>query len=215
MAALGTREARRSTRPSPADRFDAMLVECLEWEQADATKRSSGSSGSGSGSGGGHSARKEAKGVSSRRKDGGPKEGGDSSSSDSSSSRSTTTRSNSGSSDSSRGGGGGQSVPWGGVWGLDAAIEQNDQLPVAPGSANAGGSGGGSGGGDDDDPRHGGRALAGGDARLQEVMAGALAGVRSRAVVDALRVCYLKYSPLRLGGDLIFILLKRVREAGL
>ena len=30
---------------------------------------------------------------------------------------------------------------------------------------------------------------------------------------EALRVCYLRYSPLRLGLDLTFSLLKRVREA--
>ena len=38
----------------------------------------------------------------------------------------------------------------------------------------------------------------------------AFAGSRCAQISDALRVCYLEYSPLRLGGDLIFKLLKRI-----
>ena len=51
------------------------------------------------------------------------------------------------------------------------------------------------------------------DGRLREVMAGALVGARCPTMVGALRVCYLRYSSLRLGLDLTFSLLKRVREA--
>ena len=51
------------------------------------------------------------------------------------------------------------------------------------------------------------------DGRLLQVLKGSFAGARCQPVADALRVCYLEYSPLRLGGDLIFKLLKRVVAA--
>jgi len=50
----------------------------------------------------------------------------------------------------------------------------------------------------------------GDDNRLLQVLKGALVGARCAPVVDALKMCYLDYSPLRLGGDIIFKLLKRV-----
>jgi len=49
-----------------------------------------------------------------------------------------------------------------------------------------------------------------GDDRMLLVLKGAFAGSRCAQISDALRVCYLEYSPLRLGGDLIFKLLKRI-----
>ena len=48
------------------------------------------------------------------------------------------------------------------------------------------------------------------DTRMLQVLKGSFAGARCRPIADALRVCYLEYSPLRLGGDVIFKLLKRV-----
>lgn len=48
------------------------------------------------------------------------------------------------------------------------------------------------------------------DDRLLQVLTGALVGSRCEPVVDALKMCYLDYSPLRLGGDIIYKLLKRV-----
>ena len=75
-------------------------------------------------------------------------------------------------------------VAWGSVWGLEDAINDRSE----------------------DQTRSG-------DGRLREVMAGALVGARCPTMVGALRVCYLRYSPLRLGLDLTFSLLKRVREA--
>lgn len=48
------------------------------------------------------------------------------------------------------------------------------------------------------------------DSRLLKVLQGSFAGARCQPVVSALRECYLEYSALRLGGDLIFKLLKRV-----
>jgi len=50
----------------------------------------------------------------------------------------------------------------------------------------------------------------GDDNRMLQVLKGALVGARCAPVVDALKMCYLEYSPLRLGGDIIFKLLKRV-----
>ena len=49
-----------------------------------------------------------------------------------------------------------------------------------------------------------------GEDRMLQVLKGSFAGARCQPVADALRICYLEYSPLRLGGDLIFKLLKRV-----
>ena len=49
-----------------------------------------------------------------------------------------------------------------------------------------------------------------GESRMLQVLQGAFVGARCQPVADALRVGYLEYSPLRLGGDLIFKLLKRV-----
>jgi Ca2+-binding EF-hand superfamily protein len=48
------------------------------------------------------------------------------------------------------------------------------------------------------------------DGRMLQVLKGSFAGARCQPIADALRVCYLEYSPLRLGGDVIFKLLKRV-----
>ena len=53
------------------------------------------------------------------------------------------------------------------------------------------------------------------DDRMLQVLVGSFAGARCPPVADALRVCYLEYSALRLGGDLIFKLLKRVVGAQL
>ena len=49
-----------------------------------------------------------------------------------------------------------------------------------------------------------------GEDRMLQVLRGSFAGARCQPVADALRICYLEYSPLRLGGDVIFKLLKRV-----
>lgn len=46
--------------------------------------------------------------------------------------------------------------------------------------------------------------------RLRSVLAGCFAGAREAAVVRALRTLYEDHAPLRLGGDLIFGLMKRV-----
>jgi hypothetical protein len=54
-------------------------------------------------------------------------------------------------------------------------------------------------------------ASAGGD-RLTLVLLGTFAGGHCEAVVEALRVCYEDYSPLRFGGDLIFRVLTSVVE---
>lgn len=48
------------------------------------------------------------------------------------------------------------------------------------------------------------------DGRLLQVLKGSLVGARCEPVVEALKMCYLDYSPLRLGGDIIFKLLKRI-----
>lgn len=48
------------------------------------------------------------------------------------------------------------------------------------------------------------------DNRLLQVLKGSLVGARCQPVVEALKMCYLEYSPLRLGGDIIFKLLKGV-----
>jgi len=48
------------------------------------------------------------------------------------------------------------------------------------------------------------------DGRLLQVLKGSLVGARCEPVVEALKMCYLEYSPLRLGGDIIFKLLTRV-----
>ena len=48
------------------------------------------------------------------------------------------------------------------------------------------------------------------EGRLLKVLKGALVGARCEPVVDALKMVYLDYSPLRLGGDIIFSLLKRI-----
>jgi len=48
------------------------------------------------------------------------------------------------------------------------------------------------------------------DGRLLQVLKGSLVGARCEPVVEALKMCYLDYSPLRLGGDIIFKLLTRV-----
>lgn len=52
--------------------------------------------------------------------------------------------------------------------------------------------------------------VSGEDGRMLQVLKGSFAGARCQPIADALRVCYLDYSPLRLGGDLIFKLLRRV-----
>ena len=54
-----------------------------------------------------------------------------------------------------------------------------------------------------------------GEDRMLQVLKGSFVGARCQPVADALRVCYLEYSPLRFGGDLIFKLLKRVVESQL
>jgi len=48
------------------------------------------------------------------------------------------------------------------------------------------------------------------DSRMLQVLKGSLVGARIEPVVEALKMCYLDYSPIRLGGDVIFKLLKRV-----
>jgi len=48
------------------------------------------------------------------------------------------------------------------------------------------------------------------DDRFVRVLKGALDGASVEPLTSALRVCYLEYTPLRLGGDLIFKTLKRV-----
>jgi len=48
------------------------------------------------------------------------------------------------------------------------------------------------------------------DGRLLQVLKGSLIGARCKPLVEALKMCYLEYSPLRLGGDIIFKLLKQV-----
>jgi len=48
------------------------------------------------------------------------------------------------------------------------------------------------------------------EGRLLQVLKGTLVGARCGPVVDALKMCYLDYSPLRLGGDIIFKLLGRI-----
>ena len=48
------------------------------------------------------------------------------------------------------------------------------------------------------------------EGRLLQVLRGSLRGANCPPVADALRMCYADYSPLRLGGDVIFKLLKRV-----
>jgi len=48
------------------------------------------------------------------------------------------------------------------------------------------------------------------EGRLTQVLLGTFAGARCEPVASALRLCYEEYSPLRMGGDLIFQLLKRV-----
>jgi len=48
------------------------------------------------------------------------------------------------------------------------------------------------------------------EGRLLQVLKGALVGASCDPVVEALKMCYLDYSPLRLGGDVIFKLLGRV-----
>lgn len=44
--------------------------------------------------------------------------------------------------------------------------------------------------------------------RLAEVLDGCFAGARNPSVVRALRILYTDYRPLRMGGDLIFKLMK-------
>jgi len=51
------------------------------------------------------------------------------------------------------------------------------------------------------------------DGRLLQVLKGSFAGARCEPVAEALKQVYIEYSPLRLGGDLIFKLLKRVVAA--
>ena len=53
------------------------------------------------------------------------------------------------------------------------------------------------------------------DGRLLQVLKGSFAGARCEPVAEALKQVYIEYSPLRLGGDLIFKLLKRVVSANL
>jgi len=48
------------------------------------------------------------------------------------------------------------------------------------------------------------------DSRLLQVLKGSLVGVHCEPVLEALKMCYLEYSPLRFGGDVIFKLLKQV-----
>jgi len=48
------------------------------------------------------------------------------------------------------------------------------------------------------------------DSRLLQVLKGSLVGIHCEPIVDALKMCYLDYSPLRLAGDVIFKLLKKV-----
>ena len=49
--------------------------------------------------------------------------------------------------------------------------------------------------------------------RLMRVLRGSFIGARSKPIADALRHCYVEYSPLRVGGDVIFQVLKRVMAA--
>lgn len=53
------------------------------------------------------------------------------------------------------------------------------------------------------------------ESRLLQVLKGALVGARCDPLVEALKMCYLDYSPLRLGGDVIFKLLGRVVQTQL
>jgi len=48
------------------------------------------------------------------------------------------------------------------------------------------------------------------EGRMLQVLKGSLVGARCEPVVEALKMCYLEYSPLRLGGDIIFKLLTQV-----
>ena len=48
------------------------------------------------------------------------------------------------------------------------------------------------------------------EGRLVKVLRGSFEGARCPPVAEALRVCYMEYSPLRLGGDIIFKLLGKV-----
>uniref|UniRef100_A0A7S0CM50 EF-hand domain-containing protein n=1 Tax=Proboscia inermis TaxID=420281 RepID=A0A7S0CM50_9STRA len=48
------------------------------------------------------------------------------------------------------------------------------------------------------------------DGRLLQVLKGSLIGARCEPVVEALKMVYMEYSPLRLGGDIIFKLLGKV-----
>lgn len=53
-------------------------------------------------------------------------------------------------------------------------------------------------------------ANEGDDSRLLQVLKGSMIGARCEPLVKALRMCYMDYSPLRFGGDVIFKLLGRV-----
>ena len=46
--------------------------------------------------------------------------------------------------------------------------------------------------------------------RLRAVLAGCFAGARNEGVVKALKILYVDYGPLRMGGDLIFKLMNQV-----
>lgn len=56
----------------------------------------------------------------------------------------------------------------------------------------------------------GGASVASGNARLRTVLNGCFVGARTPGVVEALRIVYEDYPPLRLAGDLIFRLMKKV-----
>jgi len=48
------------------------------------------------------------------------------------------------------------------------------------------------------------------ESRLLQVLKGSLRGAQCDPLAEALKLCYMEYSPLRFAGDLIFGALKRV-----
>jgi len=51
-----------------------------------------------------------------------------------------------------------------------------------------------------------------GDGRMLEVLKGSFAGAKNEKIVQALKIVYMDYSALRLGGDLVFKLLSKLVE---
>eukprot|EP00966_Prymnesium_polylepis_P301827 6973192-Prymnesium_polylepis.2 len=49
-----------------------------------------------------------------------------------------------------------------------------------------------------------------GSTRLGQVLVGCFRGTENTALLAALRLVYVKYAPLRVGGDLIFKLVQRI-----